>query len=155
MIWWALVLFGGGMFLVLAEFIVPGGVCGLTGALMIGASTVIGCMHYPDYALWIVSGEVLGAMLSVVLGMVVLSRTRAGKTITLEDSQKGWVASESDMSLLEAEGEVFTALRPVGTIIVDGQRVTAVADGSFIEKGERVRVIEVHGNRIVVESASS
>jgi membrane-bound ClpP family serine protease len=28
-----------------------------------------------------------------------------------------------------------------------------VADGSFIDKGRRIRVIEVHGSRVVVEAA--
>jgi membrane-bound serine protease (ClpP class) len=38
--------------------------------------------------------------------------------------------------------------------VVNGKRVDAVSDGSFIDKGARVRVIEVQGARVVVELAN-
>ncbi|MCC6486790.1 MAG: NfeD family protein, partial [Candidatus Hydrogenedentes bacterium] len=46
-----------------------------------------------------------------------------------------------------------TALRPAGTIVVNGKRVSAVSTGDFISEGTAVRVVEAHGNRVVVESA--
>ena len=61
------------------------------------------------------------------------------------------MAADSDISLDGTEGEVYSALRPAGTIIIDKKRIDAVANGSFIDKGARVRVIEVRGSRVVVE----
>ena len=125
----------------------------LGGMLVIG-SGAIGCYLYPDFALMIILGELAGVFAAIILGMYILSRTRAAQGLILEHSQHaeaGWVASDTDTSLEGAEGEVFTALRPAGTIIINGKRVDAVADGSFIDKGEKVRVIEIHGNRVVVE----
>jgi len=154
MIAWAVILFIAGVVLILAEFIVPGLICGALGGMLVIGSGAIGCYLYPDLALMIILGELAGVFAAIILGMYILSRTRAAKGLILEHSQQaeaGWVASDTDTSLAGTEGEVFTALRPAGTIVVNGKRVDAVADGSFIDKGERVRVIEIHGNRVVVE----
>jgi membrane-bound serine protease (ClpP class) len=154
MIVWLVIMYVAGIVLVLAEFIVPGMICGILGGAMIIASGAIGCYTFPQYTVMIVVGELVGVFIAVILGMYLLSKTRAGKRLILESSQQaaaGWVASESDTSLLGAQGEVFTALRPAGTIMVNNKRIDAVSDGAFIDKGVRVRVIEVHGSRVVVE----
>jgi len=155
-IFWTIVLFIAGMALILAEFIVPGVVCGALGAILVLVSGGIGCYTYPDYAWMIILGEFVGVVLSIMFGIYLLSHSRTGKRLILQDSQQadsGWVASDSDESLLGAVGEAFTALRPAGTIVVNKKRLDAVSDASFIEKGAAIRVIEVHGSRIVVERA--
>lgn len=45
-----------------------------------------------------------------------------------------------------------TGLRPGGRIEIQGQIIDVTSTGSFVEPGTRVRVTEVHGNLIVVES---
>ena len=155
---WILFLFLGGMLLIFSEFFVPGGILGIFGLIMIIASCVLGFAHYPDYAFWIVLGELVGAIACVVAGFYVLPRTPFGKNLFLAGAQKpedGWVSTVTDASLIGQEGTVFTALRPAGTIVLDGKRYDAVSDATFIEKGATVRVVEVHGNRIVVEEEPS
>ncbi|MEM8782773.1 MAG: NfeD family protein [Planctomycetota bacterium] len=46
-----------------------------------------------------------------------------------------------------------TGLRPSGRIDVQGTLIDAVSTGGFIDPGTKVRVIEVAGNRIVVDEA--
>ncbi len=153
---WLSILYGAGIVLILAEFIVPGMICGILGGCMVIASAVLACMHLPEYAVMIVVGELAGVFASIVLGMFMLSRTRAGKHLILSSSQQsdaGWVAVESDRSLVGAVGEVATALRPAGTVLINGKRIDAVSDGTFIEKGVAIRVVEVHGSRVVVETS--
>ena len=94
MIWWVLALFLAGVTLITVEFIVPGGICGSVGALMVIGSTGLGIYHYPDYWLPIVMLEFLGTIASVLLGMYLLPRSPFGKMLVLGDSQKaeeGWV----------------------------------------------------------------
>jgi len=96
--------------------------------------------YVPDYALFFVLGEAVGVMVAIAIGMYMLSRTRAGKTLILQSSQQanaGWVAHETDRSLLGATGEVYSALRPAGMVMIDGKRIDAVSDGAFIDKGKR------------------
>ena len=154
MIIWVIVLFLAGMALVFAELIVPGGVCGVIGALLVLISCGLGCYHYPSYAFFIILGEVVAATMAVVFGLYYLPRSFAGKAMILHSSQpaeEGWVAAMSDESLLGASGQAYTKLRPAGVIVVDDRRVDAVSSGDYINKGEQVRVIEVKGSRVVVE----
>ena len=54
-----------------------------------------------------------------------------------------------------AAGEVGVAtsdLRPSGLALFGDRRVDVVSQGDFIAAGTRVRVIEVSGNRVMVES---
>jgi len=154
---WAVLLYVGGIILVLAEFIVPGAVCGIVGTMSIIVSAVMACRSYPDYTFFIILGEALGFVVFVISGFSVLPKSRLGKRLVLGDSQQpesGWVAAETDQSLLGQQGEVLTALRPAGTIKVQGKRVDAVSDGQFIEQGAAIRVVEVRGSRVVVEEVA-
>ncbi|MBI4557838.1 MAG: hypothetical protein HY706_09655 [Candidatus Hydrogenedentes bacterium] len=155
--WWVLILFCAGAALLIAEFFVPGLVCGVLGGLCILGSCILGVWAYPDNALMVILLEILGTVVTVITGAVWFPHTRAAKAMILQTSQQagaGWVAAETDNTLMGAVGEVYTPLRPAGTVTVNSRRINAVADGSFIEKGEHVRVIEVQGNRVVVEPAA-
>ena len=115
MIWWVFLLFLVGTLLVLAEFIVPGGICGTIGALFLVASCGLGWRAFPEYGVFIIIGEFVGALACVAAGMVIVSKTGAAKGLVLADSQQaqaGWVASDSNELLIGMAGEVYTALRP-------------------------------------------
>jgi len=144
MIWWVLILFVAGATLITVEFVVPGGICGSAGGLMIIGSTVLGCYHYPDYWLPILMLEFLGTIASVILGMYLLPRSPFGKLLILGNTQKaeeGWVNEKSDTGLIGKVGKVVTPLRPVGTVEFCTERLQAVSEGSFIDRDAVVRVI--------------
>jgi membrane-bound serine protease (ClpP class) len=61
------------------------------------------------------------------------------------------VGSPARVALLGREGIAYTALRPAGKIEVDGDRIDAVAEGTFIDKGQAVTILETAGNRVVVK----
>ncbi len=50
-----------------------------------------------------------------------------------------------------ATGRVLTQLRPSGRAEFDGQVVDVISRGEWVEPTRRIRVVEVHGNRIIVE----
>ncbi|MCK5861954.1 MAG: hypothetical protein KAH38_05685 [Candidatus Hydrogenedentes bacterium] len=154
MIVWVILFFVTGLVLIFAEFFLPGLVLGTLGCLLIVISTILGVYHYADYALFIIIGEMAGGCVGIALGFWVLLHTRAGNLIKQQEAQtveSGYVSAESDLSLINAEGIVLTALRPSGTIRVGDKRVDAVSDGVFIEEKKRVHVVQVHGSRVVVE----
>ncbi len=154
MIAWAILFYAAGLLLIFAEFFVPGGICGFFGAIAVIISCVVACVAYPDLSLFIVIGEFVGILVGIVLGFKFLPGTKLGKSIILENAQQpdlGYVASYGDESLVGKIAEVFTPMRPAGTILVDGRRYDAVASGTHIDKGAKVKIIEVKGSRIVVE----
>jgi membrane-bound serine protease (ClpP class) len=153
---WIILLYAGGIALILAEFLLPGGILGVAGALCLLGSAGMVIYLYPGEAFWVVIVQLLGLFMSVPLGFYMLPRIGLGRRLILADEQlieEGYVSNESDASLLNQIGEAYTYLRPSGTIVVDGKRMGAVTTGGFIQKGDSVRIVEVHGNRIVVEPA--
>ena len=151
---WPLLLFVLGISLIVLEFVLPGVVCGIGGAALLCISAVMGIAAYPDYTFMIIMGEFMGLAIGVGVGLVVLSKTSSATGLALGTSlseESGYVNLPSNTALVGRSGVVMTSLRPSGTIIVDGERHDAVSDGDFINEGEPVRVLEVHGNRVVVE----
>jgi membrane-bound serine protease (ClpP class) len=57
-------------------------------------------------------------------------------------------------SLLGSSGVAMTMLRPAGLVRFGDQYIDVVTEGSYIDEGARVEVIEVTGNRIVVKQVS-
>jgi membrane-bound serine protease (ClpP class) len=54
-------------------------------------------------------------------------------------------------ALLHKEGAAVSDLRPSGVAQIEGNRVDVVTRGEMIAQGDRVRVRQVEGNRVVVE----
>ena len=52
--------------------------------------------------------------------------------------------------LIGREGIALSTLRPSGTGVFDEDRIDVVTGGEFIEKETPIRIIEAHGNRIIV-----
>jgi membrane-bound serine protease (ClpP class) len=151
---WLMVFFVSGIVLIISEFFLPGGILGVIGSMLVIISGILGVYSYPEYALFIIIGETLAVGAGIVLGFVILTRTRAAKLLTLDHAQTqnaGYVSAASDLTLLNQKGIVLTALRPSGTIKVGDKRIDAVSDGIFINEGARVIVVEVHGSRVLVE----
>lgn len=158
MIWWVAFLFIIGILLILAEFILPGLICGILGAIAITLSCAVAVYFAPEHAFGIVVGEIVAVGLALISGFFLISRSPLGKKMVLEDRQDpdaGWVSDRPDAELIGRTGQVFTQLRPAGTVLIDGKKVSAVSTGSFVEAGATVRVVEVRGNRIVVEPAGN
>lgn len=154
MIWWVVLFLFAGMALVFSEFFLPGAILGILGLTLIIISAALGIYAYPEYGLFIGVAEIIGAGVCLLLGYLVLTKTRASRLLTQQHVQRadaGYVSAQSDLSLLNREGIVLTALRPSGTIRVGEKRVDAVSNGVFIAEGARVRVMEVHGSRVVAE----
>ncbi|MDP6380168.1 MAG: NfeD family protein, partial [Phycisphaerae bacterium] len=49
------------------------------------------------------------------------------------------------------EGTASSTLRPAGKAKFGERLIDVVTEGDFIDAGARVRIIEVHGNRIIVK----
>jgi len=150
---WPLLLFFLGIALIVLEFVLPGIVCGIAGAALLVVSAIMGIQAYPDYTFTILIGEFFGAAVGIAGGLFLLTRTSHLTGLSLETSlteEGGYVNLPSNTALIGRSGVAMTALRPAGTIIVDGERFDAVSDGDFIGEGETVSVLEVNGNRVVV-----
>lgn len=151
-----LLLFAAGIALIVAEFFVPGAILGMLGVALLVASGAYAWYTFPDMALYIVLGESVGAVVGVILGFYLVSTTSLGRAMVMEGAQTkdaGYSAPGEDNALVGSVGSAYSALRPAGAILIGDRRIDAVSEGSFIEAGASVRVIEVEGHRVVVEQA--
>lgn len=151
---WPLLLFVLGVSLIVLEFVIPGAIAGIAGVILLFVSAGIGMANYPDAKFLIIMGEFFGAAIGVGLGLMLLSRTSRTTGLSLETNlseEAGYTNMASNIALVGQTGTVMTALRPSGTILIGEERLDAVSDGDFIDEEESVVVLEVHGNRVVVE----
>lgn len=49
-------------------------------------------------------------------------------------------------------GQVVSTLRPTGKAKFGDAIVDVVAEAEFLDKGAKVEIIEIHGNRVVVKA---
>ena len=161
---WEIILFFVGVLLIILEiFVIPGfGITGISGIILVvlslGAALVgnIG-LDFPSLsnlstAIWTMLVTLLLSVLMIVSLARYLPGTSRFSRLILKDwsgDEKGYIATSSTDNLLGMEGEALTALRPSGTVIVNGNRVDVVSDGEFIHKGEKIRIKEVTGNKVV------
>jgi membrane-bound serine protease (ClpP class) len=93
----------------------------------------------------------MGALAIVALAGKFVPKTRMFNTLTLDDV----IADpEEDTSLVGLEGVSHSDLRPGGTAYFGDRKLDVVTHGDYIPRQTAVRIVEVHGNRIVVEELS-
>lgn len=156
-----LLIITGFTLIMLEAFVIPGfGIVGISG---------LGVIIYGLYLLLIpdvpVSEEVLssamdgftigllGALVGIYLLLKVMIKTKFWKQLTAPGSQKkedGFTNSFGWETLVNEIGKTDTDLNPSGWANVGKNRVFVVSEGGFIDKGEKVKILSVDGNRILV-----
>ena len=158
MVWWlifAVFLYFACAVLIVAEVFVPSGglisICAL--ACVVGGIVLF--FQYSVTAGWIGIGIAAIMIPSVlVIAYRIFPKTRFGKSVTLTppERRQGDAIPDTDKlkDLLGAEGVVLTPLRPVGMCGFSGRRVECVAESGYVDKGKKVKVINVESTQLTV-----
>ena len=167
--YWEIILFVIGCLLLLAEiFIIPGfGIAGVTGIILVFLGLFFGLVNNVDFTfdsapsdessraiLVIISGLTLGIALIIYMSSRigtrgVFSKFALQKTQELQD---GYISVPVEYSqLIGKEGVAETILRPSGKIRIDGVQYDAVALTSYLDKGEKVRVVKFENAQLYVK----
>jgi len=153
--WLVIGLFVVGVVLILSEFFIPGGVLGLLGGILVITSIGVGWYRFPDQGVLILVGELTGVALVICLGLYLILKTPLGGGFILKTNQmveEGYADySLEDENLVGTTAIVHNPLRPAGSIMIGERRIDAVSDGTYIDKGSTVRIVEVEGHRVVCE----
>jgi len=142
-----------GFALILLEiFVIPGfNIFGVIGFLTVCAGIGYAYINMGFWQAAVVAG--LGLVGTVVL-VRMLIRVRAWERLVLESAtsrERGYDSVEPGREMLMGEqGEALTPLRPAGRAQFGEEVVDVVSEGGFISRGERVEVMQVAGNRVVV-----
>ena len=175
-VWLEVLLFALGIVFVLIEvFVIPGfGFSGVTGLALMLVSMVMASQHFgvPDttrelnttlQALLVIVGAgfafLCGAFVLShyfhrvpVLGMLTLELPGSRESDPADDGKAKTVAPLEHVFPVDVGdwGVADSPLRPAGKATFGDAYVDVVADGSFVDQGRQVRVIEISGNRVVV-----
>ncbi len=171
--WLAILLFVLGLILIAVEvFVLPGFTApGIAGVILIIASIGIAAYgHWPRTGEdWVGFGKTLSpfgiSILVAIIGAFIAARylpsipfanrlmlkppghpDAEGEEPTPVESVRAELAA-----LLGAIGVAATPLRPAGKVQFGEQFVDVVAEGSYVQPGTRVQVVEIEGNRVVVK----
>ena len=153
-------------------FVIPGfGVAGILGLALLLASLALALIPNEDALSWSTFNDELftivaalaasGALVLLLLrflpggkvtqrGGLISTTTLAGDSLIAES---GADPAETLESLLGRRGQVSSALRPAGKIILAGEQRPrdVVAIGAFIDRGTDVEIVKIEGNRVIVE----
>jgi membrane-bound serine protease (ClpP class) len=164
-----LLIFALGVLLLLIELLlIPGfGITGLAGITLMFAGIFLAMVErlpggpfLPELPALVLPLRQLGyALVGTAAGVLLLGHLLPKSSLfgrlvlnNATSREEGYtVASAAWDNLVGREGAAITPLRPSGSARFGEERVDVIADGEYIQQGARVRVVEVRGNRVMVE----
>ncbi len=148
-----ILLFALGIVLLLVEVIVPGGILGVIGGLMMFGGCI---MAFVEFGTW---GGMLALATAVVVAVVafylefrVLPKTAIGKRAFLTKEITG-VSAAFGLDAHEFIGksaEALTMLSPSGYILIDGKRYEAFCQSGQVPAGAALEVTGADNFRLIV-----
>ena len=153
---YALLLLILGFGLILLEiFVIPGiNIFGIVGVLTMGAGVWYAYARLGTGSAAAVAVIGLGGTFLLVR---LLIRVRAWHRIVLDTDtgrDQGYDSSAPGLEALTGlRGQALTPLRPAGRAQIGDRIIDVVTEGDFVSTGEPIEVIEIGGNRVVVQKS--
>ncbi|MCB9232861.1 MAG: nodulation protein NfeD [Bacteroidia bacterium] len=166
---WEILIFAIGIVLIALEiFVIPGfGVAGISGIVLTVSGLAISLLRndFMDFSL--VNGTIMLQSFAIVLVSMVTSLILviwvAKQFITAsrnfpfvdgetQDKEKGYTAMDSKLlDYIGKTGVALTDLKPAGFVEIDGTRLDAETEGSYLEKGAEVEVKRMRSTVLIVK----
>lgn len=146
-----------GIALLLVEMLLPGfGVPGVCGILCLIASVTMQFIGNSIKGALVFTACV--TVLVLLLLIIFLRSFRKGKlshsafvnASAVKEEAVPVSAAEPAAVTVGMRGKALTALRPAGIVEINGKRVNAETEGTFVSAGKEVKVTEVKGLGIIV-----
>jgi membrane-bound serine protease (ClpP class) len=174
--WIELILLASGALLLALEiFVIPGfGIAGILGALLFIAGlfalmlpnwrdiefsferpSTLAAMEFLHNLAWLCGALIIGFFLIVLLAKFVMPKFSFFQRIVLlgeQESKKGYISGIKieNLPAVGSEGKAYTPMNPSGKIEINGEVYDACTEGGFIDKGEKITIIHLSGNKLIV-----
>jgi membrane-bound ClpP family serine protease len=153
LVWLSLLYVSGFLLILLDGKLINDGSVALIGSLLMIAALAIPSPSIL-YGVLVGMGFITGAAMSFLFLKAFPARNLWSK-MALKDqltSEKGYNSiNPGYKSLVGKQGETQTPFRPTGTVNIDGNVYSAIAEGRWVKPGIPVKVVSVDGTRIVIE----
>lgn len=151
--WTSLIIFVIGLILLVIEAISPGfGLPGISGIVLIVVGIVL--------AMGSIQSAIMSLSVAIILtAIITILLIKQGRKIevfnkivlsTKHDDEGGYFSAPPKYEYLDKEGIALTDLRPSGIIEIDEEKLDALSEGSYIQKGSKIKVVKVEGSKIIV-----
>ncbi len=148
-----------GYLLILAEFVVPGGILGVIGAICLLAAAVMGFFQFEtSTAIMILVAELFSGVVLTVIWFRYFFDSPMGSALVLKDKLPSAESSDTKpgtTDLTGATGTTVTPLRPSGTARINDKRYDVLTEGKMVESGKEVMVVKMDGSHIIVREVES
>lgn len=153
-----ILLFSVGILLVMLEVIVPGGIIGAIGAVLILGGCVLSFREFGT------GGGIATLFLAMGIGGIalfvefrILPKTRLGKRafLTKEITAVSRAVAAEASELIGQNAEALTMLSPSGYVRVDGRRYEAFCQNGQAPAGSALKVIGADNFRLIVSQTKT
>lgn len=145
-----------GLLLVGAEVFIPGGVLGFIGGIALLGAVITGFARFGAMKGGYIAGAVVilvGVM--IALWIIYFPRTWVGRRMTVSKDLRTSKGTEAGIEeLIGTTGITISGLHPSGFALIGGKRVDVISQGEMISKDAQIRVVDVEGNRVIVEEVT-
>lgn len=151
--WTSLAIFVTGLILLIVEAIVPGfGLPGISGIILVIAGTILAMGTITSALVSLSIAIILTAIITILLIKLGHKSPHLEKIVltTHQKDEEGYLSASTKEEYLGKEGMTVSELRPSGIIEIDGKRLDALSEGSFIPKETPIKIVRVEGSKIFV-----
>lgn len=153
-----ILLFIIGILFIAAEVLVPGGILGGIGILLIFGGCVMAFIRYDiGGGMIAVCAAILVTVIALTLEFKVLPKTKLGKRAFLEKQISGSssIYGIKEYELIGKTAEAITKLTPSGYIAIGGKRYEAFSQSGQIDVGTQLQIIGSDNFRLIVQPIHS
>jgi membrane-bound serine protease (ClpP class) len=147
---------GGIFFIGMEVMLVPGFTYfGVSGIILLLIAIIYAFLHYSTT---IALSILFTSIIIVIAFFIWFFKKGINRGFALkerENIQNGFLPyKENYQQFTDKTGIAHSPLRPAGTVMIDDVKLSAVSQGDYIEAGEKIRVIKVEGNKLIVRKIS-
>lgn len=158
---WVFALFGVALAVAALEIFIPsGGILGAASFLCAVAAIIVAFRIGSGFGLSATGFAVVATPATIWLGLKAFPNTPVGRRIILsagsspDELQKREIEKREEeqaiTGLIGARGKTMTALRPGGTLRIEGEDVEAFAETGMIEADVEVEIVSIQGRQLRV-----
>ncbi|MDB6024318.1 MAG: rane protein [Verrucomicrobiales bacterium] len=140
-----------GVVLMLLELILPGMVAGIVGFGCLVAAVIMSYSRFGSQTGNLILLCVVVALIGAAILWVRFFPDSPMARPFISKTSIGNIGAEKP-ELLNQTGTAHTTLRPSGTAVINGQRVDVVTEGTMIDRGTPIKVVQIEGMRVVVRA---
>jgi membrane-bound ClpP family serine protease len=159
---WAILLIVLGLGLVMLEVFIPsGGILGFLSIASIIAAILLAFSFGGTTAGFIFMGTAaIGLPTTIVVAFKWLPNTPVGRRLLLRTQKAADLLPAEDpreqyRELIGKQGVAKSAMLPGGAITINNATFEAVSESGAIEQGDRVEIVRIRNNRLVVKKSGA